>query len=120
MTSDHISWDKTKRNIYTANEVSLLQPIYYRNNIYYKFLKYNDWVSGYLPNFVIPEMRKPTAKKVPLTSGLVDLIELATMKIQILYMKRKQTSETVSKNFIHFNIHDSSQYTLNKFDHSNV
>lgn len=126
LTSNNLTWEKAKQNLYTANEVSLLYPLFFRHTCYFDFLHQNAWVSGYLPNFrcyndastrysnpAVTARSEATKQSHP---NLLDVIELATMKIQTLYMKNKQTSEIVSKEFIHFNIHDSAPIILKKFE----
>jgi len=131
-TTDNLTWDSNKQNLYIANEVSLLYPIFFRHNCYFDFLKQNDWVKNYLPNFTCYDRGeshstlvagpRPAARDFPeslwdspLLSHIVDLLELIAMKIQIHYMKNKKTTEVVSKNFIHFNTNDSSAVILRRF-----
>lgn len=129
LTSDNLTWEKAKQNLYTANEVSLLYPLFFRHTCYFDFLHQNEWVSRYLPNFRCyndastrysnpavtgrDERSEATKQSHP---NLLDVIELTTMKIQTLYMKNKQTTEIVSKDFVHFNIHDSAPIILKKFE----
>ncbi len=133
LTIDNLTWDVEKQNLYTANEVSLLYPIFFRHNCYFDFLQKNDWVKNYLHNFnchfkiadtsvasIRPPEQKPVTASVAKQAhhNFVDLIELVTMKLQMLYMKNKKTTEVVSEGFIHFNTHDSTPTILQKFQSS--
>lgn len=118
VSSDSLTWNKSKQNLYTANEIALLYPIFFRNNCYFDFIKQNSWVKSYLPNIHV-DSKNLTAAARPVTTGkVIDLLEHVVMKFQMLYMKNKKTTEIVSKNFIHFNIHDSSSVILKKFQSS--
>lgn len=115
ITSDNLTWDSNKQNLYTANEVSLLYPIFHLHNCYFDFLKQNAWATYYLTNLSISDYKPQLPEKLSVLGRLIDLIELATMKLQMSYMKNKKTTEIVSKNFVHFNTHDASVNILQKF-----
>lgn len=118
MTREDMAWNKEKRNIYSANEVSLVFPIFVRHNCYLDFLNANDWIQNFLPNF-IPSNEKTIIDRFKRSRGLlktvVDLVELAVMKIQLIYMVKRKTTEIVSQNFMHFNKNDVSREILKKY-----
>ncbi len=114
LSSDALAWNIKDRNIYIANEISLLYPLFYRHNCYFDFLKQNGWVNNYLPNLCIPHT-KPLIEKSGGSGKLIGFIEFVAMKTQTNYMKNKKTTETVTRNFIHFNIHDSAPAIIQKF-----
>lgn len=114
LTSKNLTWDAKNQNLYTANEIALLYPLFFRHNCYFDFLKQNAWANKYLPNLAIVGAKAPAAKHQSL-GKFVDLLEYAIMKIQISHMKNKKTTEVVSKNFMHFNTHDSGPTILEKF-----
>lgn len=120
MTSDKLAWNETNRNIYIANEISLLYPLFFRHNCYFDFLQQNDWVSGYLPNFRYSSVTGRSKGPRQPSPNIVGFFEQLAMKIQMLYMKNKKTMEVVSKDFIHFNIHDSTPTILQKFNKASV
>jgi len=119
ITSDNLTWNVNKQSLYIANEISLLYPIFFRHNCYFDFIKQNDWIENYLPNFnhhndssviAIPPWREKQPRY-----NFIDLIEMTAMKIQMSYMKNKKTTEIVSRNFLHFNTHDTSSDILRKY-----
>ena len=117
MTSDAMTWEAKNQNLYTANEVSLLYPLYSRNNCYFDFLAQNAWVCDFLPNFAVNIDPKSLddAGKSRKTNLLIDLVEFVARKSQMLHMRKKQTKEIVTKDFLHFNLHDRTPDILNRF-----
>jgi len=117
MTSDAMTWEAKNQNLYTANEVSLVYPLYSRNNCYFDFLAQNAWVCNFLPNFTINITTKTTGNKTGIlrTNMLVNFAEFVARKSQMLHMRKRQTKEIVTKNFLHFNIHDRTPDILNRF-----
>jgi hypothetical protein len=47
-----LSFSKDKRDIYTAHEILQIKPLFFRDNIYSRFLKANTWVYNFLPNAI--------------------------------------------------------------------
>ena len=102
----NMEWQQDKRNIYTAHEIVMMRPIINRDNTYFKFLKKNHWAIEHFGNFHInlPERFK---RDYILQSSLVDFCEDTLRTLQLKYMKKKQTTEVTTKNFIHFNVCDA-------------
>lgn len=119
MTSDAMTWEVKNQNLYTANEVSLLYPLYSRNNCYFDFLAQNAWVAYYLQNLIIPKTSLQVIKQT-ITGKLLDLVEFLTRTLQLAHMKKKRTEEIVTKNFLHFNIHDKTSNIVGKFRNSQI
>lgn len=114
MTSDAMTWDAKNQNLYTANEVSLMYPLYSRNDCYFSFLAQNSWVSAYLPNLIVPEINLQDIKQTTI-GKLLDLVEFLTRTLQLAHMRKRRTRELVAKNFLHFNIHDRTPDIIGKF-----
>jgi predicted nucleotidyltransferase len=108
----YLTWPPEKRNVYTAHEICMLQPIFQRDDAYFRFLKANDWVKKYFPNFVLDY---PEAFKVKSKKSIVDEIEKYVMGLQISYMRKKKTKEITEKHIIHFNKHDNGPRILEAF-----
>lgn len=112
ISDSSMSWDSSKRNIYVANEIVMMQPIFQRNETYFKFLYLNNWILDFIPNFVINEVSINSQEK-ELT--LLDLLEKIIMFLQKVIMKNKSGSEVLNKNFIHFLKIDHSERILDSF-----
>ena len=115
LTTDNLTWDSSKQNLYTANEVSLLYPLFYRHTCYFDFLKSNSWVNNYLPNIQIADVVTADTAHPSTAGKVINILEALAMKAQTSYMKNKRTTEVVSVNLIHFNTHDYSASILRKF-----
>lgn len=110
---DNMYWPVKKQNVYVAHEILMMHPIINRDDIYFEFMRKNDWVFKYFSNFKITLKRiKKTNEK---ESSLLDLTELLAQKLQIKYMKNKKTSEEVNSSIIHFNKYDSTQKVLQNY-----
>lgn len=110
-----LTWPKEKQNVYIAHEIALMQPIFDRGNTYFKFLRANNWISDYLYNFKLDEIYLPPAPHGVGQSRFVDLLEKIFMFGQQMYMKKRRTTEIITKNFVHFNKNDSTQRILNSY-----
>ena len=112
ISDSELAWPENKRNIYVANEIAMLQPVYQKNDTYFKFLSSNSWISEYLPNISINEVL--VDKKTDELS-LIDLIENFLMFVQIKIMKVRTGAEILNKNIIHFLKIDHSQRIIDSF-----
>ncbi|KKT83142.1 MAG: DNA-directed RNA polymerase subunit alpha, partial [candidate division WWE3 bacterium GW2011_GWC2_44_9] len=94
MSSNTLTWEK--KNVYIANEIALLYPLFSRNETYFRFMEENSWVKDYLANcyqFGQALTHKRTAKTT--VSKLVDLLESVCMKAQKIHMQNKVTTEVI-------------------------
>lgn len=130
-----LAWPHKKRDIYTAHEIINMQPLFTRNNMYMKFLISNNWIKQFFPNhdsrFSYHSHEKPildlignlnpSPPKYKITINTISLIatlplvEFVVKKLQLIYMKKKITNETILPNFIAFHPHDYRQEILKKF-----
>ncbi|HSX39194.1 MAG TPA: hypothetical protein VLI92_01225 [Candidatus Saccharimonadales bacterium] len=110
-----LEWDKEKQNIYVAHEIAMMHPVINRDNIYFRFLKRNRWINTYLGNFNVNYPEK-FANKSKDQSEFVTKLESIVRSAQMKYMKKKQTSEVTTNNFIHFNKHDWTPKILTQFE----
>lgn len=110
---DMLTWSKEKQNVYTATEMLMMQPIFDRDNTYFRFLAANTWLKTYYPNFAITLPKGHNKGRQG--SLVVDVFELLVMVAQLWYMRGKKTTEITLKNFIHFNLYDHSETVLQKY-----
>ncbi len=122
MTSDAMTWAVKNQNLYTANEVSLLYPLYSCNDCYFSFLAQNSWICEYLPNFAFKINPKSAddVRKSQKINALINLVEFVARKSQMSHMRKKRTKEIIANNFLHFNIHDRTPDIVGKFLNSKI
>lgn len=110
----NMCWDKSKRNLYVAQNIVSIQPVFQRDNMYFRFISANAWIKKHYPNFYIN-----TPKRFPGSrnsrSEVLGLLEFMANKLQIRYMKSKITSEVLSKGIIHFNKNDKSKHIMETY-----
>lgn len=104
----NLTWQKKKQTIYTAHEILLMQPIYDKDETYFKFLKSNEWAFKNFVNFRVTFPNKFTSGTKG--SRLMDVLEKIAMHAQLKLMKQKKTNEVTTNNFIHFNKNDNSDW----------
>lgn len=113
ISSSHLQWED--KNVYIANEIARVTPIYNKNHTYEKFLLSNKWVLNYLPNLQKYFVKHNLQKSVGVWHLLLVPLELIVFALQYLYMKRKITTEKVSYKKIMFLKNDYKDQILNRF-----
>lgn len=114
---ERLSWSETDRDIYTANEVILLKPVFEKNQTYLRFLYSNRWYLDFLPNHAIAPAPPDAGQAGPQKGGMIgDLIERMLMRFQLWYMRNKRTNEIVDRDFIHFKKKDNKDWILKKYN----
>ncbi len=109
---------KTK-NIYTAHEICQTKVLW-DNNSYIKFIKKNDWIREYLPNWQ-QERQQATGNKqqahahLLLVSYCLSLIETLAKWAQLTYMKSKVTTESIGDTQLFFHPKDTQNKILKKY-----
>jgi len=113
----NLEWPKEHQNLYTANEIIRMHPIFNKDNTYFKFLDSNKWIEQHMGNFrayyVTADNKNP--KESLQGEHMLNLIDSILMILQKVYMKRRITNEIVKKHFIHFNKNDSTNPILSKY-----
>ena len=106
-----LTWPKSKRDIYIAQNIISMQPIHQKGNMYFRFLRANTWIHRYNSQF---EFHTPSKfKKIKSSrSDILNFLEDLAYKMQLIYMRRRRTTETLTKRLIHFNKNDNSQKIL--------
>ena len=112
------SLELQNKDLYTANEIARLMPLY-GEDVYHKFVLSNPWVKSYLANFwrdFTNEYGAEYDRQLPFRFILFDLLESLLGRVQIWYMKRKMTKEIVSEQEIRFHPKDVRKSVLAKYD----
>jgi len=108
-----ISWNRKKRNIYTAHEIIQLLPLINKSQVYEEFLHANAWVSNYFPNFLFPKRIKKH-NSISFWSFLAP-VEYVFYKAQLFYMRSHKTREITTPTFIAFHPINYEKIILEKY-----
>jgi len=101
------------QDLYTAHEISLMKPLYVKDNVDLEFYRSNSWIKKYLPikyemlnkkNKMLPRRTKKYWPKA--ISLFWDYLEKEAKNFQLFYMKQKKTTEIVSEKLIKFHPRD--------------
>ena len=115
-----LMFKKDRQNLYTAHEIIQLKPIFDRNNMYKRFLLANKWTEKFLPNGIDIRILgyKDIKKKSPsiLISQYLSIFERIAKNIQLLYMKKHRTKETVESHFLAFHPFEYKEYVLREYN----
>lgn len=114
LSEDHLCWAKSNQNMYVAQEIIKMYPIFSRDDMYFRFLKANSWVFTYFGNFrmTFPAEFAPVSNN---SSWVLDVLEKIILFLQVLYMQKRKTTEVVTKKLIHFNREDSTANILRRY-----
>ncbi len=110
-----MAWDRDRRNIFVASDIVMMQPVVDRSDTYLQFMKENSWVSEYFPNFKISY---PTKVKRKSSGILLNALEKIAKRSQMVYMKKKVTTEVLKSHIIHFNKNDNSPRIMEAYNSS--
>jgi len=119
MSEDVVALPKDQQDLFAAHEVLQMQPLWQHDNTYKRFLLANRWVRKFLPNAY-----KNQKKVLRITycgqgeNGICSLMlststiilsyfEPLARVIQLLYMKRRRTTEVISDGIIRFHPRDA-------------
>ena len=114
MDAADMALKKSERNLYTAHEVVQLLLLFDRHQTYERFLHENRWTRRYLPNAShVP--KKETLVPLKVWWKLVFPIETIFYFLQLLYMKKRITTEQLSRTVIRFHPKDIKVWVLEEY-----
>lgn len=104
------------QDLFTAHEICLLKTVVNKDKTYQKFLVANSWVEDFLPNITKEAgiSRERTIKKERRENGL-DLLEKLARSLQLWFMVRRRTKETISDTLLKFHPNDVREKILQEF-----
>lgn len=111
ISSISLEWDVGKRNIYSAHEILMMQPIYSSKDTYLEFVSSNSWIKDFFPNFEFHYHKNVCHYR---ENKILNLLDSLLMKLQLIYMKKPIHLVELSKSKIHFLVHDHSESILNQ------
>lgn len=122
---DHLVFEESRRDLFTAREIVQLKPLIDRSKTYRKFILANIWVEKFLPNAVDTEILRDKdikQKKFHPLSILVSqylniflIVEFFAKKLQLWYMKKPLKNEIITDTFIAFHPFDYREVVQKEF-----
>lgn len=107
----HLEFGMKRQNIYTAHEIVQLLPLYNRGKTYEEFISQNAWIEQFFPHLSVAfRLTKPTYR-----TWLLVPLEFFAEKMQLYYMKKHRTTETIAKGFVAFHPKDYTNHILEKW-----
>lgn len=105
----------TPQNLYTAHEICQMKPIWDMDKTYSRFIRGNQWIWQYLPNWT-PETKYGTRRlKIPLIPASLALAEKLFKKLQLSYMRSAITTERIGENQLFFHPKDTGNWVLGEY-----
>ncbi|MEX2007694.1 MAG: hypothetical protein WD992_02885 [Candidatus Levyibacteriota bacterium] len=105
-----LAFSQERQDLYTAHEIVQMKPIFNRNKYYEKFLGQNTWVLDFMPNALEKikdkRLKIKDRKKLSATAYLLPAVEFLVKEIQLWYIKRHMSRETVSGEMLAFHPFD--------------
>lgn len=112
LTLSSLEISRPKRNIYIAHEIVQVDPLFDRSATHDLFLYCNRWVLDYMPNAFL--VKKVVSKKISL--DWLTLFDQLAKVIQIWYIKRHSTTETISDTVLAFHPKSYEKQILHEFE----
>lgn len=110
LDEDHL---QQEIDLYTAHEVLQMKVLWQREGIYSKYLKDNEWIFKYLPNWSSPiKYLKPKKGKV---SQFFNILEEISKLIQLKIMKKPEGLERIEEGGLYFYPNDSKEQILSLY-----
>ncbi|OGC57078.1 hypothetical protein A2976_01780 [candidate division WWE3 bacterium RIFCSPLOWO2_01_FULL_41_9] len=109
-----IKWPKKRRNLYVAHEIVMMHPVVNKEDMYFKFIRANDWIFEFFRDFKI-DVSVDYSESKSKQGAVINAVENMLRKYQMWYMKRKRTNEITERTYIHFNREDWSDKILAKY-----
>lgn len=124
IAENNMKFFSKKKNLYLAHEIVQLFPIFQRDNTYAHFIKENEWVKFYLPNYLERTVKYKiafSAKKTILDKFLIRFllisrIETIAKYLQWNYMKNNVTNEIIFDDVLAFHPINYEKQTINKLN----
>lgn len=104
-------------DLFIAQEICAVKPIFEKGNTYQKFLQANLWVKKFLPNRSVRNATHSVAGGQQTIGGflVVDWLEKGVQSLQMKYMENRRTKETISESLIKFHPQDARRRVLEEY-----
>ncbi|MFZ5845459.1 MAG: hypothetical protein ACOY0S_03260 [Patescibacteria group bacterium] len=115
MAEDHLALTASERDLFAAHEILQMRPLWERDRAYQKFLKANAWVAKFLPNAWKEKVKSEKLKVKSELKGFLfsiwhlafSILEPVARAFQVWYMRKRRTSEVISRGVIRFHPRDA-------------
>lgn len=110
--------EQERKDLYIAHEVLQMRVLWDRSNTYEQFLLSNEWVFGFLPNWISvkPLKKQSKEKKNTRVSNLFSLFERFLRFLQLRYMGIPEKQERVGVVAVYFHPEDMQPKVLKEFE----
>ena len=114
----HLAIPGEKQNLYTAHEVCQLKVLFDKDNTHAKFLYVNRWAKKYLPNALLARgtWHVGNPSKLSAIRYVLYACEWLAKHLQLWYMRRRRTTETISDSYLAFHPKDYTKEILAAFE----
>ncbi len=105
-------------DLFTAHEIVQMKPVFDRGGVCQKFLEANQWVKEFLPNAIKTNSKLKTQNSKPQLKSqnlLLNLLERFAYRLQLKYMRSKQTTEVTTPSIIRFHPQDIRRRVLEEY-----
>lgn len=120
LDEDNLMVPKEKRNIYMAHEVLQVVPLVNRDQMFEKFLRDNEWACEYWRLVRNTQNETQYIMKdnflLGVTCYLLRLSEPIAYRLQLWYMQKHRTRETIEPGHAFFHPVDWSTYVTGEFE----
>lgn len=113
-----MSVPESDRSLYTSHEVLQMKPVWSRSGVYQSFIRRNSWVERYIPAAYARAISHEDAgvKRVifePVRAFFANVLRVCepfVKGVQLQYMKKRRTTETISDTIIRFHPNDAKTW----------
>lgn len=113
MESHNLKIPFSEQDLYAVHEFAFLKPLFKRNNTYQKLIDSNKWIKKYLPNaFIFSHAVNKFDNKI----FLIYFFDKIAQKIQLIYMKKRKTTEVIKKGYVRFHPKDARSWILPEYN----
>ncbi|MBI3283066.1 hypothetical protein HYZ70_03255 [Candidatus Curtissbacteria bacterium] len=116
------------QNLYTAHEIAQMKPLMDRGETYSRFIKANQWILKYLPNWqtILSPVISVPPSVIPAKLVLgpdrgagiqlhLSILEKFLKKFQLTYMKPRITTERIGEHQLFFHPQDTREWVLAEY-----
>lgn len=129
LDEQNVCLPKSRQNLYSAHEVVQMKLLFERNETYKKFLIANQWVKRFLPNAFNRRTTRNSTRdqegffsvflrivlRLPAGKTGFSALEYLARTVQLWYMRKNITNETIENNFAAFHPFDYKEFVMREY-----